>query len=69
MEIIKIIGVLSGTAATLKMHLWSQLIPQADKQLLLLVNCKKIQKYQPMHTYMDPTNTVRYHLYPLEWKY
>ena len=29
-------GVLSGTAATLPMHLWCQLIPQTDKKLVLL---------------------------------
>ena len=30
------IGVLSETAATFPMHIWCQLIPQEEKQLLLL---------------------------------
>ena len=30
------IGILAGTAATFPLHLWCQIIPQAERQLLLL---------------------------------
>ena len=30
------IGVLAGTAATFPLHLWCQIIPQAERRLLLL---------------------------------
>ena len=33
---IHFIGVLPGTAATFPLHLWCQIIPQAERQLLLL---------------------------------
>ena len=42
------VGVLSGTAATSPLHLWCQIIPQANRQLLLLIQTNlnpKISSY------------------------
>jgi hypothetical protein len=64
------VGVFSGCAPTLPLHLWCQLLPQVEWQLLLLQNCDYIPTYPPMHMSMAiMTTTTIIHLFQLGWRH
>jgi hypothetical protein len=63
------VGVLSGCAPSMPIHLWCQLLPQVERQPFSFVKPERIQTYLHMHMSRNTTTTTDIHLSPLVWKH
>jgi hypothetical protein len=63
------VGVLSGCAPSMPIHLWCQLLPQSNVNSFSSDNPGRILTYPHTHMSTNNTTTTDIHLFPLAWRH